>query len=57
VATEITFKDPHKRQTVTLKRVSTSRLDVVEHQRPATFGFRWRCGLMLTVPVPPAAVL
>ena len=32
---EITFKDPHKRQTVTLKTVATDRLEVIEHQRKA----------------------
>jgi ParB family chromosome partitioning protein len=30
---ELTFKDPHKRQTVTLKTVPVDRLEVVEHQR------------------------
>jgi ParB family transcriptional regulator, chromosome partitioning protein len=29
----LSFKDPHKRQTVVLKSVSTDRLAVVEHQR------------------------
>ena len=30
---ELTFKDPHKRQTVTLKTLPIDRLEVVEHQR------------------------
>jgi ParB family chromosome partitioning protein len=30
---ELTFKDPHKRQTIILKSVPTDRLTVVEHQR------------------------
>lgn len=30
---ELTFRDPHKRQAVTLKTVPADRLDVVEHQR------------------------
>jgi ParB-like nuclease domain len=30
---EFTFKDPHKRQTVTLKTLPVERLEVVEHQR------------------------
>jgi ParB family chromosome partitioning protein len=31
--TELTFKDPHKRHTVTLKMLPIDRLEVVEHQR------------------------
>jgi ParB family transcriptional regulator, chromosome partitioning protein len=30
---ELSFRDPHKRQTITLKTVPTDRLEVVEHQR------------------------
>ena len=30
---ELSFRDPHKRQTITLKTVPTDRLTVVEHQR------------------------
>jgi ParB family chromosome partitioning protein len=30
---ELSFKDPHKRQTITLKTVPADRLKVVEHQR------------------------
>jgi len=30
---ELTFKDPHKRQTITLRTVPADRLEVVEHQR------------------------
>jgi ParB family chromosome partitioning protein len=30
---DYTFKDPHKRQTITLKTVPIDRLEVVEHQR------------------------
>jgi ParB family chromosome partitioning protein len=30
---ELTFRDPHKRQTIALKTVPIDRLDVVEHQR------------------------
>jgi ParB family chromosome partitioning protein len=30
---ELSFKDPHKRQTITLKSVPADRLKVVEHQR------------------------
>jgi ParB family chromosome partitioning protein len=30
---ELTFRDPHKRQAITLKTVPADRLDVVEHQR------------------------
>ncbi|MGH2788424.1 MAG: ParB/RepB/Spo0J family partition protein [Actinomycetota bacterium] len=30
---ELTFRDPHKRQTIALKTVPTDRLEVVEHQR------------------------
>ena len=30
---ELSFKDPHKRQTITLKSVPADRLEVVEHQR------------------------
>jgi ParB family chromosome partitioning protein len=33
MADELTFKDPHKRQTITLTTVPTDRLEVVEHQR------------------------
>jgi ParB family transcriptional regulator, chromosome partitioning protein len=33
VAEELTFKDPHKRQTIVLKTLPTDRLEVVEHQR------------------------
>jgi ParB family chromosome partitioning protein len=32
---ELTFRDPHKRQTITLKTVPADRLEVVEHQRKA----------------------
>jgi ParB family transcriptional regulator, chromosome partitioning protein len=35
VATEFTFKDPHKRQTLVLKTIPSDRLDVIEHQRKA----------------------
>jgi ParB family transcriptional regulator, chromosome partitioning protein len=30
---ELSFKDPHKRQTITLKTVPADRLEVIEHQR------------------------
>ena len=33
VANELTFRDPHKRQTLVLKTVPADRLEVVEHQR------------------------
>jgi ParB family transcriptional regulator, chromosome partitioning protein len=33
VAEELTFRDPHKRQTIALKMLPTDRLAVVEHQR------------------------
>ena len=33
MAEELTFKDPHKRQTIVLKTLPTDRLEVVEHQR------------------------
>ncbi len=33
MAEELTFRDPHKRQVVALKMLSTDRLEVVEHQR------------------------
>jgi ParB family chromosome partitioning protein len=35
VATEFTFKDPHRRQTLVLKTLPADRLEVVEHQRNA----------------------
>ena len=35
MADEFSFRDPHKRQTVTLKMLPTDRLEVVEHQRKA----------------------
>ena len=33
MAEELTFKDPHKKQTVVLRTLPTDRLEVVEHQR------------------------
>src|SRR5918996_45129 len=30
---ELSFKDPHKRQTITLKSVPADKLEIVEHQR------------------------
>jgi ParB family chromosome partitioning protein len=33
VENELTFRDPHKRQMITLKTVPVDRLEVVEHQR------------------------
>jgi uncharacterized ParB-like nuclease family protein len=35
VDSELTFKDPHKRQTIVLRTVPIDRLEVVEHQRKA----------------------
>lgn len=35
MASEFTFKDPHKRQALVLKTLPTDRLEVVEHQRKA----------------------
>ena len=35
MATEFTFKDPHRRQTLVLKTLPADRLEVVEHQRKA----------------------
>ena len=33
MAEELTFRDPHKRQVITLTTVPIDRLEVVEHQR------------------------
>ena len=35
MAADLTFKDPHKRQTLVMRTVPTDRLEVVEHQRKA----------------------